>query len=145
MYTFTGKEVATGRDIAIKKIKIGQFKDGLDMSAIREIKFLRELRHDNVIEVRLAPAASPASCASHLQPPSDPPQLPRQLLSVFSNKRNLNLVLEFLATDLEYVIRDKTLIFMPADVKSWMAMTVRGLDFIHKNGVLHRVRLSHDM
>jgi hypothetical protein len=62
-----------------------------------------------------------------------------QLLSVFSNKRNLNLVLEFLATDLEYVIRDKALVFMPADVKSWMAMTVRGLDFIHRNGVLHRV------
>jgi cyclin-dependent kinase 7 len=56
-----GKEVATGRDIAIKKIKIGQFKDGLDMSAIREIKFLRELRHDNVIEVRL-PSPSRSCC-----------------------------------------------------------------------------------
>lgn len=50
---FTGREVATGREIAIKKIKVGQFKDGLDMSAIREIKFLRELKHENVIEVRL--------------------------------------------------------------------------------------------
>lgn len=48
----TGKELATGREIAIKKIKVGQFKDGLDMSAIREIKFLREIRHENVIEVR---------------------------------------------------------------------------------------------
>lgn len=61
------------------------------------------------------------------------------MLAVFSNKRNLNLVLEFLTTDLEYIIRDKALVFMPADVKSWMLMTVRGLDFIHRNGVLHRV------
>lgn len=30
---------------------MGQFKDGLDMSAIREVKYLRELRHQNVIEV----------------------------------------------------------------------------------------------
>ena len=37
--------------VAIKKIKLGQFKDGIDMSAIREIKFLQELEHPNVIKV----------------------------------------------------------------------------------------------
>ncbi|KAH8915077.1 Pkinase-domain-containing protein [Atractiella rhizophila] len=46
------KQLSTGRDVAIKKIKLGQFKDGLDMSAIREVKFLQELKHPNVIEVR---------------------------------------------------------------------------------------------
>ena len=49
---FSGREASTGRQVAIKKIKVGQFKDGLDMSAIREVKFLRELKHQNVIEVR---------------------------------------------------------------------------------------------
>jgi len=48
----TGREASTGRKIAIKKIKVGQFKDGLDMSAVREVKYLRELKHQNVIEVR---------------------------------------------------------------------------------------------
>ncbi|BGP41158.1 TFIIH complex serine/threonine-protein kinase subunit kin28 [Rhodotorula kratochvilovae] len=107
---YLGKEVATGRKIAIKKIKVGQFKDGLDMSAIREVKSLRELRHPNVIE----------------------------LLDVFSNKSNLNLVLEFLDTDLEAVIRDKALLFQGADIKSWMLMTLKGLDFCHQNWILHR-------
>lgn len=51
--SFIGREAATGRKIAIKKIKVGGFKDGLDMSAIREVKHLRELKHQNVIEVRL--------------------------------------------------------------------------------------------
>ena len=46
------REKSTGRRVAIKKIKVGQFKDGLDMSAIREVKYLRELSHPNVIEVR---------------------------------------------------------------------------------------------
>jgi len=36
----------------VLQIKVGQFKDGLDMSAIREVKFLRELSHPNVIQVR---------------------------------------------------------------------------------------------
>ena len=50
-YNCSGREVSTGRKVAIKKIKVGQFKDGLDMSAIREVKYLRELQHQNVIEV----------------------------------------------------------------------------------------------
>ena len=54
-----GRELATGRKIAIKKIKVGQFKDGLDMSAVREVKYLRELHHPNVIEVGTPYTASP--------------------------------------------------------------------------------------
>jgi serine/threonine protein kinase len=48
---FAGQEIATGRKVAIKKIKVGGFKDGLDMSAIREVKFLQELHHPNILEV----------------------------------------------------------------------------------------------
>jgi len=47
-----GTQLSTKKTVAIKKIKIGQFKDGLDMSAIREVKTLQELRHPNLIEVR---------------------------------------------------------------------------------------------
>lgn len=61
---------------------------------------------------------------------------------MFSNKSNLNLVLEFLDSDLEAVIRDKQLVFQQADVKSWMLMTMKGLDFCHRNWILHRVRLT---
>lgn len=96
--------------VAIKKIKAGAFKDGIDISAIREIKFLRELSHPNVIA----------------------------LLGTYSKAQSLSLVLEYLDTDLEAVIKDKTLVFRPGDVKSWMAMSLRGLEFCHARGVLHR-------
>lgn len=100
------------------------------MSAIREVKFLRELKHPNVIEVsRSPPPFSPVALTPCLQ-----------LLDVFSNKANLNLVLEFLDTDLEAVIKDRDLIFQGADIKSWMLMTMKGLEFCHRNWVLHRVR-----
>ena len=37
--------------VAIKAIKMGLFQDGLDMSAIREIKYLKELKHPNIIDL----------------------------------------------------------------------------------------------
>ena len=62
-----------------------------------------------------------------------------QLLDVFSSKSNLNLVLEFLDSDLEMIIKDRNLVFLPADIKSWIAMTFRGLEYCHRNWILHRV------
>ena len=58
---------------------------------------------------------------------------------MYSSKTNLNLVLEFLDTDLELIIKDRSLVFLPADIKSWVAMTFRGLEFCHRNFILHRV------
>ncbi|ODQ64619.1 Pkinase-domain-containing protein [Nadsonia fulvescens var. elongata DSM 6958] len=107
---YVGRQVDTGKAIAIKQIKVSEFKDGLDMSAIREIKFLQELKHINIIA----------------------------LIDVFSSDANLSLVLEYLPADLEMLIKDKTIIFSPADVKSWMLMTLRGLHHCHRNGILHR-------
>ena len=48
---FLAKNVKTGRKVAIKKIKIVSNANGMDVTAIREVKFLRELRHPNVIQV----------------------------------------------------------------------------------------------
>ncbi|CDK27712.1 unnamed protein product [Kuraishia capsulata CBS 1993] len=107
---YLGKQTLTGRQIAVKQIKTGGFKDGLDMSALREVKYLQELRHENIIE----------------------------LVDVYATPENLNLVLEFLPYDLEMLIRDREVIFTPGDVKSWMLMFLRGLHHCHRNGILHR-------
>lgn len=108
---YVGKQIQTKRQIAIKEIKTGLFKDGLDMSAIREVKYLQELRHPNVIE----------------------------LIDVFmSQDNNLNLVLEFLPCDLEVLIKDQLVVFKSADIKLWLLMTLRGLHHCHRNFILHR-------
>ena len=40
------------------------------------------------------------------------------------------------------IIKDRSLVFLPADIKSWMAMTFRGLEFCHRNFILHRVYIA---
>ncbi|KAI8386550.1 Serine/threonine-protein kinase KIN28 [Nakaseomyces glabratus] len=107
---YVGTKQSTGRRIAVKEIKTSEFKDGLDMSAIREVKYLQEMQHVNVIE----------------------------LVDIFMSYGNLNLVLEYLPTDLEVVIKDKSILFTPADIKSWMLMSVRGVHHCHRNFILHR-------
>ena len=84
------------KPIAIKAIKPSNA--GLDLSAVREIKYLRELRHPNIIA----------------------------LLGVYAEAGSrVNLVLEFLDSDLEMVIKHKQLVFSAAHVKSWMLMMLR--------------------
>ncbi|KAF8419438.1 kinase-like domain-containing protein [Tirmania nivea] len=99
--------------VAIKKIKAQTIlTSGLSMDAIREVKYLQELHHPNII----------------------------LLLDVFSSKnQNLNLVLEFLDGDLEMIIKDtRGIMYSLADMKSWMLMALRGVWWCHHNHVLHR-------
>ena len=103
-------QISTQKQCAIKKIKLVNFKDGIDYSAIAEIKLLRELVHPNIIS----------------------------LIDVFASNQNLNLVLEFLDADLEQIIKNKSVVFSAADIKSWMLMTLRGIRHCHSQFVIHR-------
>jgi cyclin-dependent kinase 7 len=35
--------------VAIKKVRMGNYKDGVSVTALREIKLLQEIKHSNVI------------------------------------------------------------------------------------------------
>ncbi|KAI3899829.1 hypothetical protein MKW92_012471 [Papaver armeniacum] len=100
----------TGQVVAIKKIRLGAQKEGVNFTALREIKLLKELKDPNIIE----------------------------LIDAFPHKDNLHLVFEFMESDLEAVIRDRNIVLSPGDVKSFIQMTLKGLAFCHKKWVLHR-------
>lgn len=82
------------------------------MDAIREIKFLSELSHPNII----------------------------QLHAVFSTKdQNISLVLEHLPLgDLEMLWKNHSISYGGADIKSWANMLCQAVWFCHENYVLHR-------
>ena len=101
---------ATGERVAIKKIRLGKLKEGVNFTAIREIKLLQEIEHEHVIA----------------------------LVDVFAHKKNLNLVFEFCGGDLEMVIRDKTAPLERGEVKSYAMMTLRAVAHCHERWVLHR-------
>lgn len=99
--------------VAVKKIKIGsreEARDGINRTALREIKLLQELSHENVIG----------------------------LLDVFGHKSNVSLVFEFVDTDLEVIIKDMTIVLTPANIKSYIIQTLKGLEYLHMNWIMHR-------
>ncbi|XP_063819532.1 cyclin-dependent kinase 7 [Pseudophryne corroboree] len=110
---YKARDKNTDRIVAIKKIKLGhraEAKDGINRTALREIKLLQELSHPNIIG----------------------------LLDAFGHKSNISLVFDFMETDLEAIIRDTSLVLTPAHIKSYMLMTLQGLEYLHHLWILHR-------
>ncbi|KAF7263906.1 cyclin-dependent kinase 7 [Rhynchophorus ferrugineus] len=110
---YKAKDVETDNIVAVKKIKLGsreEAQDGINRTALREIKLLQELHHENLIG----------------------------LLDVFGHMSNVSLVFDFMDTDLEVVIKDNTIILTTANIKSYVLQTLKGLEYLHLNWILHR-------
>lgn len=110
---YKAKDNVTGNIVAVKKIKLGtrlEAKDGINRTALREIKILQEISHPHIIG----------------------------LLDVFGHRSNVSLVFDFMETDLEIIIKDTSLVLTPAHIKSYIVMTLKGLEYLHLNWILHR-------
>ena len=101
--------------VAVKNIKITnvrtESRDGINRTALREIKLQKEVDHPNVLA----------------------------LLDVFGKPgSSVSLVFPFCKTDLEKIIQDQSLIIRPPDIKSFILQTLVGLDYLHQHWILHR-------
>lgn len=110
---YKARDVETDTIVAVKKIKLGSridAQDGINRTALREIKILQELDHKNLMG----------------------------LLDVFGHMSNVSLVFDFMDTDLEVIIKDNTIILTTANIKSYIIQTLQGLEYLHMNWILHR-------
>lgn len=106
------EQKVTGRIVAIKKIKSERPEEGVNFTAVREIKLLRELKHENVIE----------------------------LVDVFVtfDDRALNLVYECAHTDLSKILANRSIALSLADTKRHLLLLLRAVSACHERWILHR-------
>jgi cyclin-dependent kinase 7 len=105
------EQKGTDRVVAVKKIKSNNPGEGINFTAVREIKLLREFKHENIIE----------------------------LVDVFTTPdQAVCLVYECAETDLEKILNNKSIPMSFSDIKQHLSSLLCALSACHDRWILHR-------
>ena len=107
---FKAIHVYTKNLAALKKIRMEGEKDGFPVTAVREIKLLQSLKHDNVVSLQ----------------------------EVMVEHNDCFMVFEYLSHDLTGLLNHPTFKLDHAHKKHLGRQLFEGLNYLHKRGVLHR-------
>ncbi|KAJ3707684.1 hypothetical protein LUZ61_011389 [Rhynchospora tenuis] len=124
---YMAKETRTGEIVALKKIRMDNEREGFPITAIREIKILKKLHHQNVIQLKEI-VTSPG------------PEKDEQGRPAEGNKYkgNIYMVFEYMDHDLTGLSDRPGMRFSIPQIKCYMRQLLTGLHYCHVNQVLHR-------
>ncbi|KAJ3227864.1 serine/threonine protein kinase, CMGC, CDC2/CDK sub [Chytriomyces hyalinus] len=108
----------TGKKYALKRILMHNEKEGIPITALREIKILKSLSHVNIIELT-------------------------EIAVKKGNKQTrqrgeVHMVFPFMDHDLNGLLENPAVRFTPHQIKSYFHQLLSGTDYLHKNSILHR-------
>ena len=107
---YKARDLQSGEIVALKRIRLEVEDEGIPSTALREISLLRELSHENIVDLK--------DCVQE--------------------DGRLYLVFEFLDKDLKKYMESCNSLLSSALVKSYLFQCCRGLAFCHARGVMHR-------
>ncbi|XP_050520837.1 cyclin-dependent kinase 9-like [Daktulosphaira vitifoliae] len=106
------------RTVAMKKILMENEKEGFPITALREIRILQLLKHDNVVNLL---------------------EICQTKASQFNRYRStFYLVFEFCEHDLAGLLSNTKVKFSLGEIKQVIQQMLNGLYYIHSNKILHR-------
>lgn len=107
---YKAKDKQTDEFVALKRIRLEVEDEGIPSTTLREISVLRQLRHPNIVE----------------------------LTDVVQSEGRLYLVFEFVDKDLKKYMEACDGPLSPQLIKSYTHQMLKGLEFCHVRGVMHR-------
>ncbi|KAN0059700.1 kinase subunit of RNA polymerase II carboxy-terminal domain kinase I [Thecaphora frezii] len=107
---FKARSERTGVLVALKRIRMEAEKDGFPVTAMREIKLLQALRHENIV----------------------------RLHEMMVARSSIYMVFEYMEHDLNGILAHPQIRFSPAHLKSLSGQLLKGLAYLHRKSVLHR-------
>ncbi|XP_051904581.1 cyclin-dependent kinase 12 isoform X2 [Hippocampus zosterae] len=117
---YKAKDKDTGELVALKKVRLDNEKEGFPITAIREIKILRQLKHCSVVNMKEIVTDK------------------QDALDFKKDKGAFYLVFEYMDHDLMGLLESGMVQFSHEHIRSFMRQLMEGLDYCHKNNFLHR-------
>lgn len=114
------KDKKSGTIVALKKIRLENEKDGFPITAVREIKILRQLNHKNIINLKEIVTDK------------------QDALDFRKDKGNFYLVFEYMDYDLKGLQESGKVDFDVTNIASIMKQLLDGLNYCHSKNFLHR-------
>ncbi|KAJ0097255.1 hypothetical protein Patl1_27219 [Pistacia atlantica] len=130
---FMAREIKTGEIVALKKIRMDNEKEGFPITAIREIKILKKLHHENVIKLKEIVTSPGILVLAVLRGMSKGDQVNGN-----KYKGSTYMVFEYMDHDLTGLADRPGLRFTIPQIKCYMRQLLTGLHYCHVNQVLHR-------
>ncbi|KAK4921265.1 serine/threonine protein kinase, CMGC, CDC2/CDK subfamily [Elasticomyces elasticus] len=113
----------TGKVVALKKILMHNEKDGFPITALREVKLLKMLRHPNVLRLEEMAVerqvVDPKAKAGH-------------------KKATLYMVMPYMDHDLSGMLTNPDIHFSTPQIKCYMQQLLEGTRYLHQSNILHR-------
>ncbi|KIJ70528.1 hypothetical protein HYDPIDRAFT_79099 [Hydnomerulius pinastri MD-312] len=107
---YKARNTITNVHVALKRIRMEAEREGFPVTAMREIKLLQSLRHDNVV----------------------------RLYEMMVSNGSVFMVFEYMDHDLTGVLSQTQFSFSEANLKSLCSQMLSGLAYLHHKGVIHR-------
>ncbi|XP_034045543.1 cyclin-dependent kinase 12 [Thalassophryne amazonica] len=117
---YKAKDKDTGELVALKKVRLDNEKEGFPITAIREIKILRQLKHRSVVNMKEIVTDK------------------QDALDFKKDKGAFYLVFEYMDHDLMGLLESGLVQFSHEHIRGFMRQLMEGLDYCHKNNFLHR-------
>ncbi|XP_075683152.1 cyclin-dependent kinase 13 [Rhinoderma darwinii] len=117
---YKARDKDTGEMVALKKVRLDNEKEGFPITAIREIKILRQLTHQSIINMKEIVTDK------------------EDAVDFKKDKGAFYLVFEYMDHDLMGLLESGLVHFNELHIKSFMKQLMEGLDYCHKKNFLHR-------
>ena len=112
--------------VALKKIKMERETQGFPVTAIREIKILKALKHSNIVDLREIVVYNDAEDKQSVGGSSE-----------FVNG-DVFMVFEYVDYDLSGILKSSDVNLTSAHIRSFAKQLLEGVHYLHKNKILHR-------
>nr|XP_040220743.2 cyclin-dependent kinase 12 isoform X2 [Anopheles coluzzii] len=117
---YKAKDQQTNELVALKKVRLEHEKEGFPITAVREIKILRQLNHQNIVNLREIVTDK------------------QDALEFRKDKGSFYLVFEYMDHDLMGLLESGMVDFNEQNNASIMRQLLDGLNYCHKKNFLHR-------